>query len=297
MQGKGLSIQKKVFHPAGLLFLKTIETAVIPKMNPREARLKNRRYFFLVCLVFAAMVVVWGQTRNAGAQSQPETAMPSEQGAQAPPDNPEAHPLFKTQKDRMNYAIGVSLIGNFKKQGVEIDLNMVMKGMQDALAGEKLLLSDGELGRALKLYYTEARQQQAKVTARTAEENRKEGEAFLAENKKKDGVVTLPSGLQYRVIQEGKGKKPTAADTVEVHYQGTLTNGNEFDSSYRAGNPSIFKVKDVIPGWQEALQRMPVGSTWQIFVPSSLAYGEKGTSGSIGPNATLIFEVKLLAIK
>lgn len=259
--------------------------------------MKNRKSFFLVCLFFAALVVVWGQNRDAGAQSPPETAMPSAQEGQAPPDNPEEHPLLKTQKDRMNYAIGVGLVGNFKKQGVDIDLNMVMKGMQDALAGEKLLMSDGELGRALKLYYKEARQQQTKIMDRTAEENKKEGEAFLAENKKKEGVVTLPSGVQYRIIQKGKGKKPTAADTVEVHYQGTLINGTEFDSSYRTGNPSIFKVKSVIPGWQEALQRMPVGSTWQIFVPSSLAYGEKGTSGSIGPNAALIFEVKLLAIK
>jgi FKBP-type peptidyl-prolyl cis-trans isomerase FklB len=259
--------------------------------------LKNRKSFFLVCLVFTAMIAAWGMNRDVHAQSQPDTGPPSEQEGQAPPDNPEGHPLFKTQKDRMNYAIGVSLIGNFKKQGVDIDLNLVMKGMQDAFAGEKLLLSDGELGRALKLYYVEARQQQARTMARTAEENKKEGEAFLAENKKKKGVVTLPSGLQYRIIQEGKGKKPAADDTVEVHYQGTLINGTEFDSSYRTGTPSTFKVKDVIPGWREALQRMPVGSTWQIFVPSSLAYGEKGTNGPIGPNATLIFEVKLLAIK
>lgn len=259
--------------------------------------MKNRRSFFLVCLVFAVMFVVWGMDRGAHAQSQPAMAPPSERGGQAPPDKAEATSPLKTQKDQVNYAIGVSVISNFKKQGVDLDLNLVIKGMQDAFAGEKLLMSDGELGRALTLYYAEVRRMQAKTMAVAAEENKKEGEAFLAENKKKEGVVTLPSGLQYRVIQEGDGKKPTAADTVEVQYRGTLINGNEFDSSYRTGHPAIFKVKEVIPGWQEALQRMPVGSTWQIFVPSSLAYGEKGASGSIGPNAVLVFEIKLLAIK
>ena len=259
--------------------------------------MKNRKSFLLVCLICAAMVAAWGMNRNADAQSPPEMGAPPEQGGQASPRKPEGNPLFKTQKDRVNYAIGVNLIRNFKTQGVDIDLDLVMKGMQDAFAGEKLLLSDDELGKAIKLYQAEVRQVRAKLITKTAEENRKEGEAFLAENGKKDGVVTLPSGLQYRIIQEGKGKKPAAADTVEVHYRGTLLNGSEFDSSYRLGHPATFKVKGVIPGWQEALQRMPVGSTWQIFVPPPLAYGEKGTSGPIGPNATLIFEIKLLAIK
>lgn len=243
------------------------------------------------------MSVAWVLDRGAYAQSQPETAPHPEQGGQAPPDTSEGASLLKTQKEQVNYAIGVSLVGNFKKQGVDIDLNMVMKGMQDAAAGGKLLMSDRELGRSLKLYYGEVRQRQAEIMAAKAVENKKEGEAFLAENKKKKGVVTLPSGLQYKIIQKGDGKKPAAADTVEVEYRGTLINGNEFDSSYRTGSPATFKVKDIIPGWQEALQLMPVGSTWQVFIPSSLAYGEQGAGGVIEPNATLIFEVKLLAIK
>jgi FKBP-type peptidyl-prolyl cis-trans isomerase FklB len=133
--------------------------------------------------------------------------------------------------------------------------------------------------------------------AKAAEDNRKAGESFLAENKKKEGVVTLPSGLQYKVLKAGDGKKPTDADTVECHYRGTLINGTEFDSSYLTGQPATFKIAGVIPGWREALKLMPVGSKWQLFVPSQLAYGARGKGGSIGPNAALIFEVELLAIK
>lgn len=250
--------------------------------------MKNQKMFFLGCLVFAVMFGAGGMAHGAKKQSRPEMA---------PPDKPGEASLLKTEKDQVSYAIGVNLIGNFKKQRVDVDLNMVMKGMQDAFAGEKLLMSEDELGRAIKLYYSEVRQAQTKNIAMTAEENLKEGEAFLAENAKKDGVVTLPSGLQYKIIQDADGKKPAAEDTVEVHYRGTLINGREFDSSYRTGRPAIFKVNGVIPGWQEAFQRMPVGATWQIFVPSPLAYGEKGAGSFIGPNATLVFEVKLLAIK
>jgi FKBP-type peptidyl-prolyl cis-trans isomerase FklB len=205
-------------------------------------------------------------------------------------------PELKTDKDKVNYAIGVNIIGNLKLQGVEIDLDLVMKGMKDANSGGKLLLSDEEIRNGIDKYQTAVRQKRTQMTARTAEDNKKEGEAFLAENKKKEGVVTLPSGLQYKVLKAGDGKKPTAADTVECNYRGTFVNGTEFDSSYRAGKPAAFKVTGVIPGWTEALKLMPVGSKWQLFVPYQLAYGEKG-SGRIGPNATLIFEVELVAIK
>jgi FKBP-type peptidyl-prolyl cis-trans isomerase FklB len=135
------------------------------------------------------------------------------------------------------------------------------------------------------------------MMAKAAEDNKKAGESFLAENKKKEGVVTLPSGLQYKVLKAGDGKKPTDTDTVECNYRGTHIDGTEFDSSYRTGQPATFKVAGVIPGWREALKLMPVGSKWQIFVPSQLAYGTRGKPGSVGPNAALIFEVELLAIK
>jgi len=205
-------------------------------------------------------------------------------------------PDLKTDKEKVNYAIGVNIIGNIKQQGVEIDLDLVMKGMKDAYSGGKLPLSDEDLRIAIDRYQTAVRQKRSQMTAKAAEDNKKEGEAFLAKNKKKEGVVLLPSGLQYKILKSGDGRKPTDADTVECNYRGTLMNGAEFDSSHRTGKPASLKVSGVIPGWTEALKMMTVGSKWQIFVPSQLAYGERG-SGRIGPNATLIFEVELLAIK
>ena len=208
-----------------------------------------------------------------------------------------AGPDLKTPKDRINYAIGVNLIENIKKQGVDIDLNLVIKGMQDAFLGQKLLMTDEELRTCISLYQTDVRQKQSKAMAMATENNKKEGEAFLAENRKLEGVVTLPSGLQYRIVKAGEGSKPTDKDSVECHYRARLINGVEFDSSYRKGRPVTIKVNSVIPGWREALMLMPAGSTWQVFIPSQLAYGERGKSPSIGPNATLIFEVELIAVK
>ena len=259
--------------------------------------MNNRGLFFLVFLVAAMMFGVWGVDQGACAQSQPVVKPQTELGVQAIPDKPAEDSVLKSQKDQVNYVIGVNLIGNLKKQGVDIDLNMVMKGMQDAFAGNKLLVSDVEFGRALKQYQTEVRRMRARNITTAAEDNRKAGEAFLTDNGKKEGVVILASGLQYRIVKSGDGAKPTDSDRVECHYRGTLINGAEFDSSYRMGHPATFKVNGVIAGWKEALKLMPVGSTWQIFVPSQLAYGEQGVSGSIGPNAVLVFEVELLAVK
>lgn len=204
---------------------------------------------------------------------------------------------LKSDKDKVSYGIGVSVAKNFKQQGVEVDVEVMVKGLKDELSGAKLLIADEELAKTLTAYQKELRQKQVEAKKMAVEDNRKEGEAFLAENKKKEGVVTLPSGLQYKIIKAGEGKKPTAADTVEVHYRGTLINGTEFDSSQRAGRPITFKVPGVIAGWQEALKLMPAGSKWQLFIPPQLAYGERGSGKVIGPNSTLIFEVELLAIK
>jgi FKBP-type peptidyl-prolyl cis-trans isomerase FklB len=140
-------------------------------------------------------------------------------------------------------------------------------------------------------------EKQAERTKQLAEKNKKEGEAFLAANKTKEGIKTLPSGLQYKVIKEGTGKTPTAEDTVVTNYRGTLTDGTEFDSSYKRGQPATFPVKGVIPGWTEALQLMKEGSKWELFIPSNLAYGEQGAGGVIGPNAALIFEIELISVK
>lgn len=209
----------------------------------------------------------------------------------------EEAPVLKTQKDKMSYSIGAEAGKNFKRLGVEVDTDLLVKGLRDALSGEKLLMTDEELRGTVTAYQAEVRQKQAQAAQLAAENNKKAGDAFLAENTTKEGIVTLPSGLQYKILKAGDGKMPTAADTVECHYRGTLINGTEFDSSYRRGQPATFKVTGVIPGWREALKLMSVGSKWQLFIPPQLAYGERGTGRDIGPNATLIFEVELLAIK
>jgi FKBP-type peptidyl-prolyl cis-trans isomerase FklB len=210
--------------------------------------------------------------------------------------------VLKTPKDKVSYAIGVDLARNLKQPGVEVDVELMLRGLKDGLSRENLLMTDDELRKTMNAFQSELRvkqaelrQKQAKARAIAAEENKKEGDAFLAENKKKEGVVTLPSGLQYRILKEGAGKKPAEVDTVEVNYRGTLVKGTDFDSSDRAGKPATFKVTEVIPGWKEALKLMPVGSKWQLFIPSQLAYGVRGLGDQIGPNATLIFELELLA--
>ncbi len=202
-----------------------------------------------------------------------------------------------TQPDKLNYAIGVNMIGNLKQQGVDVDLAVVMQGMKDATAGGKLLLSEEELRNATTQYQTKVRQKRVEDASKSAADNKVAGETFLAENKKEAGVVTLPSGLQYKVLKAGDGKKPTMTDTVECQYRGIFVNGNEFDSSYHKQQPTTFKVAEMIAGWRQALPLMPTGSKWQLFVPAQLAYGERGKGSSIGPNAALIFELELLAIK
>jgi FKBP-type peptidyl-prolyl cis-trans isomerase FklB len=158
-------------------------------------------------------------------------------------------------------------------------------------------LTDQEARETMTVFQKEMMAKQEVLAKKLGEKNKKEGEAFLAENKKKEGVKTLPSGLQYRVIKEGTGRKPKATDKVLTHYRGTLIDGTEFDSSYKRGTPTSFKVNEIIPGWTEALQLMKEGAKWQLFIPSNLAYAERGAGRDIGPNATLIFEVELISIQ
>ena len=193
--------------------------------------------------------------------------------------------------------IGTGYSQGLKKQSVDVDWNLIAQGMKDAAAGSKTRLTQDEAKAVLNEVQTEIQKQQQEKTQQAAAANKTEGEAFLAANKSKDGVVTLPSGLQYKILTAGAGPKPTASDSVKCNYRGTLIDGKEFDSSYKRGQPATFEVGQVIKGWTEALQLMPVGSKWQIFVPSSLGYGERGAGAEIGPNATLIFEVELLSIE
>jgi FKBP-type peptidyl-prolyl cis-trans isomerase FklB len=206
-------------------------------------------------------------------------------------------PAFTNPKDKLSYALGMNIGTNLRRQSIEVDPNLVQQGLQDALAGGKTLLSEEEERAVLTELQNDMRKKQQEKMQQAGEANKKEGEAFLTANKAKDGVVTLPSGLQYKVLTPGTGPKPTASDSVVCNYRGTLIDGKEFDSSYKRGQPATFPVGGVIKGWTEALQLMPAGSKWQLFVPSELAYGERGTGGDIGPNATLIFEVELISIQ
>ncbi len=198
---------------------------------------------------------------------------------------------LKTRKEKFSYALGMNIGKNLgtslKKQSVEVDWNLVSQGLKDTVTDSKTRLTEEEAKTVLTEMQTAVHDKQLA-----------DNEAFLAANKSKEGVVTLPSGLQYKILKEGTGPKPTASDTVECNYRGTLIDGTEFDSSYKRGKPATFPVSRVIKGWTEALQLMPVGSKWQLFIPSSLAYGERGgPGGEIGPNATLVFEVELLSIQ
>ena len=204
---------------------------------------------------------------------------------------------LKTQKDRACYAIGLNIGKNLHKDSIDVDPNILLRGIKDALAGGKTLLTDDEAKAALTALQNEVRQKQGVKMQEAGGKNNKEGELFLAANKTKGGVITLPSGLQYKVLKQGAGPKPSASDSVVCNYRGTLLDNTEFDSSYKRGQPATFAVGQVIRGWTEALQLMPVGSKWQLFIPPELAYGQRGAGNDIGPNATLIFEVELLSIQ
>jgi FKBP-type peptidyl-prolyl cis-trans isomerase len=243
-------------------------------------------------------------TPAAPAATTPKAASP----AQAPvkktgtaTKSPAAAPALATQKEKFSYALGMNIGTGYsqglKKQSVEVDWNLVSQGLKDAASGDKTRLTQEEAQAVLTEVQNDVRKQQQEKTQQAAVTNKTEGEAFLASNKSKDGVVTLPSGLQYKILTAGTGAKPTANDSVVCNYRGTLLNGTEFDSSYKRGQPATFGLGQVIKGWTEALQLMPVGSKWQLFVPSGLAYGDRGAGADIGPNATLIFEVELLSIE
>jgi len=195
----------------------------------------------------------------------------------------------------MNIAQGLG--NNLKKQSVEVDWNLVSQGMKDAAAGSKTRLTEDEAKAVLTEVQTGIQKQAQEKLKESAAKNKTEGDAFLAANKSKEGVVTLPSGLQYKILTPGTGPKPALTDSVVCNYRGTLVNGTEFDSSYKRGQPATFGVGQVIKGWTEALQLMPVGSKWQLVIPSDLAYGDHGEPrGGIEPNETLIFEVELMSI-
>ena len=201
----------------------------------------------------------------------------------------------KSQMDKVSYTIGVSSGNNLKQQSIDVDPDIMAKGLKDSLSGGTILLTDQEMREAMTAFQKEMAIKQLEKPEAMAEKNKKEGEAFLAENKKREGVKTLPSGLQYQALTEGKGNSPKLTDTVVVHYRGTLLNGNDFDSSYLRNEPATIKLDSIIKGWKEALPLMKEGAKWQLVIPSDLAYGENG-AGPIEPSATLIFEVELISV-
>jgi FKBP-type peptidyl-prolyl cis-trans isomerase len=206
-------------------------------------------------------------------------------------------PPMKTFKEKYSYMIGLDIGREFKQMNTEIDYNALLWGIQDVTKNRPPLLTPGALDSVKMEFSMMLQQAQAPMRKEMAEKNTKEGEAFLAENKKKPGVITTASGLQYTILKKGTGPKPKVTDKVKVHYRGTLLDGREFDSSYKRDQPAIFQLTGIIPAWTEALQLMNVGSRYKLFVPPKLAYGEHGAGQIIGPNAVLIFEVELLGIE
>jgi FKBP-type peptidyl-prolyl cis-trans isomerase FklB len=248
------------------------------------------------------------QTPTSSAPQTPTTnspAVPAKKSGQAPAAKTGGAPgakspavlALKTLKDKNSYAFGMNIGRGLRQNSVDIDPAILMRGIKDALAGGKTLLTDEEAQAMLTAIQNDLRKKQQDMRQQAGDTNKKEGEAFLAENKTKDSVITLSSGLQYKIVKAGDGPKPAATDSVVCNYRGTLINGTEFDSSYKRGQPITFPVGQVIKGWTEALQLMPVGSKWELYVPPDLAYGDRGSGPNIGPNATLIFEVELLSIQ
>jgi len=205
---------------------------------------------------------------------------------------------LKTQKEKISYVVGLEMAANLKKNMIDVDVDTFVRGVTDALSGAKPLMTEEEMKETIMALQMDLQAKQQELAKVLGEKNKKEGEAFLEENKKKQGVITMPSGLQYKILKDGKGKSPKATDTVTVNYMGAMIDGTEFDSTYKRGEAATLPVGGgMIKGWSEALQLMKEGSKWQLFIPSDLAYGERGAGGVIGPNSVLIFEVELISIK
>jgi len=223
-------------------------------------------------------------------------AEPDEKAEKKPAPASESSGPLKTQKDKVSYSIGLDIGSTLKRQLIDVNEELMNKGVHDGLSGAKPLMTDEETKEAMSTFQKEQMAKQAAKRKEMGEKNTAEGKKFLEENKKKDGVKTTASGLQYKVLKEGTGPSPKATDTVKVNYRGTTIDGTEFDSSYKRGQPASFPVNRVIKGWTEALQLMKVGSKYQLAIPADLAYGERGAGSDIGPNSTLLFDVELLSI-
>ncbi len=206
-------------------------------------------------------------------------------------------PGLKDAKEKISYSVGYEFVEDFKRRGIELDPDLLSKGIRDAVKGTEALMTADEMRQVLLELRKKVAVDDRKDRDEKARKRLEEGEAFLAGNGKKDGVVTLPSGLQYQVITEGTGRSPAATDNVTVRYRGTLIDGTEFDSSYKRGSPATFRLDRVIPGWTQALTRMKEGAKWKLFVPAKLGYGKRGAGSRIPPDSALIFEVELVSVQ
>lgn len=244
--------------------------------------------FAIASLAFAADPKEEAQTK----------ATPIAVASPSPTPNPDepVGPL-KNRKDKVSYAIGLDIGTTMKRQLIDVDTSLLNKGVEDGLSGAKPILNDEQVRQVMSTFQKDMMEKQAAARKEEGSKNEAEGKKFLEENKKKPGVKVTASGLQYKVIAEGNGTSPKETDTVEVNYRGTLIDGKEFDSSYKRGKPATFPVNRVIKGWTEGLQLMKPGAKYKFYIPSDLAYGERGAGGEIGPNSTLIFDVELLGVK
>ncbi len=236
-------------------------------------------------------------SQTSPAAKKPATTGAAKTGTAAGTTKTAVAPLaLKTEKEKASYAIGQNIGKAMKKDAVDIDPNILARGIKDAVTGAKPALTDEEAQAALQAFQAEMKAKMEAKAAAAGSANKTAGDSYQAANKTKPGVMTTTSGLQYRVLKDGTGPKPAASDTVICQYKGTTVDGKEFDSSYKRGQPAQFPVTGVIKGWTEALQLMPVGSKWELVLPPSLAYGERGAGPDIGPNSTLVFEVELVGI-
>jgi FKBP-type peptidyl-prolyl cis-trans isomerase len=261
-----------------------------------EKSMKIARTILTVGMLLLGNAVAQKATKAPPPPAKAQPTPAAKELPDAPKANNQADAALPTQKDKVSYAIGMQVGSNLARQSVDVDPNVLLRGLTDAIAGKPIMTEDGARSVLMQLQNDLKAKQEEKMKE-AAVSNKNEGDAFLAANKAKEGVVTLPSGLQYKILKEGTGPKPTTTDKVVCNYRGTLINGTEFDSSYKRGQPATFPVTGVIKGWTEALQLMPVGSKWQLFIPSNLAYGEQARSAEIGPNSTLLFELELISVE
>lgn len=249
-------------------------------------------------LALASLTLFVAACNKPGDKDKADTAAkPADTAADAKADGKKAIPGLATEKEQVSYMVGMAMARQLAPMKDELDIDTMVKAIKTSLAGEKLLLDDKQAAEISEAFGQRMQAKQIADMLKKAKDNQEAGQKFLAENGKKPGVVTTASGLQYQVITEGKGAKPKASDVVRVNYKGTLLDGKTFDSTYERNEPAMFQLQQVVPGWQEGIALMPVGSKYRFWIPSKLGYGEQGTPGGpIGPNATLVFEVELLDI-